>query len=101
MAGFDQFDLDGDGVIDADEHLKSKTAQIDFKRLDTDGDGKVSREEWIAKYGSADGFDQYDLGHCHPNSSPLDLLSSPPVALYAWSCLVSFHNALSRLLSHR
>ena len=26
-----------------------------------DGDGKISREEWIAKYGSAEGFDQYDL----------------------------------------
>ena len=26
-----------------------------------DGDGKISRDEWIARYGNADGFDQYDL----------------------------------------
>merc|ERR1711865_751348 len=29
--------------------------------LDADGDGKISREEWIARYGSDAGFDQYDL----------------------------------------
>ena len=29
--------------------------------LDADGDGKITREEWIARYGSDKGFDEYDL----------------------------------------
>ena len=33
-----------------------------MRGMRADGDGKISREEWIAKYGSAEGFDQYDLG---------------------------------------
>ena len=32
-----------------------------WQELDADGDGKITREEWIAKYGNDDGFDQYDL----------------------------------------
>ena len=34
----------GDGIIDADEFRKSKTAEIDFVQLDADHDGRISRE---------------------------------------------------------
>jgi len=29
--------------------------------MDTNADGKISRDEWIAKYGSDEGFNEYDL----------------------------------------
>ena len=29
--------------------------------MDQNKDGKISREEWIARYGSDEGFDEYDL----------------------------------------
>ena len=45
----------------AEEFREVKAAEIEFTRLDRDQDGKVSREEWIAKYGSDEGFDAYDL----------------------------------------
>jgi len=59
--GFDAYDLDGDGVVDADEFRACKAAEIDFGRIDTNQDGKVDRDEWIAKYGSDEGFDAYDV----------------------------------------
>ena len=34
----------GDGVIDADEFRKCKSAEIDFAQLDADHDGRISRE---------------------------------------------------------
>ena len=45
----------------ADEFRKCKAAEIDFAMTDTNNDGKISREEWIARYGSDKGFDEYDL----------------------------------------
>ena len=39
-----------------------KSADCAFAKMkdemDADGDGKISRDEWIAKYGSATGFDE-------------------------------------------
>lgn len=52
------------GHVDADEFAYAKKCERELGQLDADGDGKVTREEWIAKYGSIDGFDQYDLGQC-------------------------------------
>merc|ERR1712086_1186499 len=54
---FDMYDLDGDGIIDADEFIAGQAAEKTFKKLDANGDGKIDREEWFAMYGSYDGFD--------------------------------------------
>lgn len=51
MDGFDAYDLDGDGIIDSDEFLKSKIADT--------YDRKITRAEWIVKYGNDDGYDEY------------------------------------------
>ncbi len=68
MKGFDEADLNGDGVVDASEFkemtAKRRTAEAavkEFNGADTDRDGKLTRKEWIAKYGSNAGFDEVDL----------------------------------------
>ena len=40
---------------------RRKAATRDFNRGDRNNDGQMSRQEWLAKYGSMDGFDEVDL----------------------------------------
>jgi len=59
---FDQYDLDGDGVIDPDEFLAVSEAKQQF----ADGiavEGKLTRAQWIAQFGNDDMFDAYDANH--------------------------------------
>ena len=42
-AGFDQYDLNGDGIVDPDEFRQIKAAEIDFRHLDANKDGKITR----------------------------------------------------------
>ena len=42
---------------------KLRMSQQEFDKTDADGDGKISSAEWIAKNGSIDGFEQYDVSH--------------------------------------
>ena len=58
--GFEFYDLDGDGIIDADEFRYIKAAEFEFEKIDKNNDGKISRPEWIIRYGSDVGFDEYD-----------------------------------------
>ena len=51
LDGFDAYDLDGDGIIDSDEFIRSKIADT--------YDRKITRAEWIVKYGNDDGYDEY------------------------------------------
>jgi Ca2+-binding EF-hand superfamily protein len=67
LEDFADFDVDGNGTIDADEFAegmaKKRTAEASgktFVAMDTDKDGKISKEEWAKKYGSLKGFDEYD-----------------------------------------
>ena len=55
----------------ADEFMAVKVSEMERNALDADGDGKITREEWIAKYGSIDGFDEYDLDGVHHCTQPL------------------------------
>ena len=63
--GFDEYDLNGDGIIDPDEYRIVNAAKVSWnqaaREMDTNADGKISRDEWIAKYGSDEGFNEYDL----------------------------------------
>ena len=43
--GFDAYDLDGNGVIDAHEFIKVSEQQMNFRRFDTDRDGQISTAE--------------------------------------------------------
>ena len=44
-----------------DEFRQGKAADRKFKAMDKNKDGKISREEWYERYGTYDGFDEYDL----------------------------------------
>merc|ERR1711865_1052330 len=59
--GFDRFDLNGDGIVDADEFRVSELACMQLQQGDTNRDGKFDRAEWIKKFGNDDDFDDYDL----------------------------------------
>ena len=48
--GFDRFDLNGDGIVDADEFRVSELACMQLQQGDTNRDGKFDRAEWIKKY---------------------------------------------------
>merc|ERR1712070_498044 len=41
--------------------LQASLASMQFKHIDVNSDGVIQREEWIAKYGSNEGFDKWDL----------------------------------------
>jgi dynein heavy chain len=50
-AGFDMFDMDGDGFITRAEFESLERASIDaFTALDVDGDGRITREEYNAGF---------------------------------------------------
>lgn len=38
----------------------AKRAKRQFKTLDTNSDSKITREEWMARYGTEEGFGAYD-----------------------------------------
>lgn len=53
-------DKKGAGILTL-ENVRFAGADKDFVHADADGDNKLSREEWIAHFGSADGFDDADV----------------------------------------
>ena len=62
LEGFDEYDLNHDGVIDQDEYRIGKIGDKTFAGMDTNADHKISKEEWAAKHGGdTAGFDEYDL----------------------------------------
>jgi len=64
LEGFDEYDLNHDGVIDQDEYRIGKIGDKTFKGMDTNADHKISKEEWAAQHGGdTAGFDEYDLNH--------------------------------------
>ena len=63
----------------ADEFRKGQAAARQFKAMDKNKDGKLSREEWYEKYGTYEGFDEYDLngdGFIDEVSQPLSKLAN-------------------------
>ena len=86
MKGFDEYDEDRSGSVDADEFARGEEgkrlraaeemkgldedraekkrshaiARKEFSTVDTDRDGKISKAEWKVRYGSLKGFDEYD-----------------------------------------
>ena len=46
--GFDEYDANGDGIIDPDEWRRGNQRKA-FRTMDRNKDAKISREEWIAR----------------------------------------------------
>jgi len=66
---------------------RKERATENFSAIDTNNDKKISREEWIQRFGSAEGFDDYDLngdGFISPEESRADKLALNPLALIPW-----------------
>ena len=45
--------------------MHAKHAALELSKADANNDGNISREEWVAKYGSEEGFEGYDLVVSH------------------------------------
>merc|ERR1712072_154555 len=52
---------DVDELIGRSKDLQKSLAALQFREIDANKDGKIQREEWVAKFGSDQGFDEWDL----------------------------------------
>lgn len=62
-------DVDGEQSEEGDQDDREDTHKQEAAEIDTDHDNKISREEWIAAYGSDEGFDKADID----NSGDVDV----------------------------